>query len=221
MRVKIDRAAGLFAAIMFIVSGSWSSVVHAYYDCGSLENAFGPYDYREHKHGTFQLQLVESAHFTKNVENHISGKGGGRGRQGAMSDLDYTLRAFPNHHRALYSVSLFEIKYKIPRSDRYYSLDCYFDRAMRFAPTDGVVRLIYGIYYQKIENYEEALKRYKEALQLMPDSSEAHYNLGLLYLKLKDNKQAKYHAIQAYELGFPLPGLKNKLRALGLWDNGK
>ena len=64
--------------------------------CGSLENAYGPYDYRTDRGN--RLYLVESAHFTPVVESLISGLSGPLG-----AELDYTLRAFPNHHRALIS----------------------------------------------------------------------------------------------------------------------
>lgn len=36
--------------------------------CGSLQNAFGPFDYRDPSARGQPLQLVESAHFTPDVE---------------------------------------------------------------------------------------------------------------------------------------------------------
>ena len=66
-------------------------------NCGPLANAFGPFDYRTEKGNS--LYLVESAHFTPAVEAVIAGNTTYIG-----GDLDYTLRAFPNHHRALMSM---------------------------------------------------------------------------------------------------------------------
>jgi exosortase A-associated hydrolase 1 len=61
--------------------------------CGSLANAFGPYDYRTDRGQP--LNLVESAHFTTE-----SGAVDSRYHRPIGVELDYTLRAFPNHHRA-------------------------------------------------------------------------------------------------------------------------
>lgn len=46
-------------------------------------------------------------------------------------------------------------------------------------------------------------------------SADIHYSLGLLNLKLKQLDDAEHHARRAYELGYPLPGLRNKLAAAG------
>ena len=45
-------------------------------------------------------------------------------------------------------------------------------------------------------------------------SAELHYFLGLSYLDDDDLVSAKKHAEVAYRLGYPLPGLKNKLKRL-------
>lgn len=46
-------------------------------------------------------------------------------------------------------------------------------------------------------------------------SSEIQYFLGMAYLKRKEFGKASEHAKRAYELGYPLPGLRNKLAAAG------
>ena len=51
-------------------------------------------------------------------------------------------------------------------------------------------------------------------------SPELQYNLGLIYLELKQPDLAMERAKVAYDLGSPLPGLKNKLKALGKWNPG-
>src|SRR5678816_4417104 len=65
--------------------------------CGPLANAYGPFDYRTDRTGT-TLSIVEDNHFTPAVEQLISGITSSVG-----GEIDYTLRAFPNHHRALLS----------------------------------------------------------------------------------------------------------------------
>ncbi len=62
------------------------------------------------------------------------------------------------------------------------------------------------------------MEQYQEAFRLQPEDATTNYNLGLMYLKEKDYEQAIVHAKTAYELGFPLPGLRNKLMKTGKWD---
>jgi tetratricopeptide (TPR) repeat protein len=130
-------------------------------------------------------------------------------------DLDYTLRAFPNHHKALVSL----VRYYL-QGERDYSVpppECYLQRALKFRPQDGVVWMVYGVYLHRLGRYQTALDYYKKAVELMPQSSEAHYDLGLLYIDLKQYDQAIEHAHKAYALGFPLPGLRNQLKKAGRW----
>ena len=187
--------------------------VRAETDCGNLSNAYGPFNYIDPDHFNNKLNVVERHHFTSKVENLIEGE------SGALAlDIDYTLRAFPNHHRALWSAAKLQLQRGWTPDAHYFSADCYFDRAMRFQPKDGMVRMIYGIYLHKKQSYKDALVRYKEALELKPDSSEIYYNMGLLYVDTKDFANAKIAAEKAYGLGYPLPGLKNQLVRAGYWD---
>ena len=67
--------------------------------CGPLETGgYGPYDYTNPIHFREKLPIVEGAHFDAGVE---SLRGHLKKNAGTLDgDLDYTLRAFPNHHRA-------------------------------------------------------------------------------------------------------------------------
>src|SRR4249919_1218189 len=97
-------------------------------DCGSLENAYGPYDYTNAYDRANKIPIVEGAHFQPEVEALIRSPTVGT----LMGALDYTLRAVPNHHRALAAVA----RYALGGGSRekFYSAECYFDRAMRFKP---------------------------------------------------------------------------------------
>jgi Flp pilus assembly protein TadD len=183
--------------------------------CGTLLNAYGPYDYTNPEDVRDKLPIVEQYHFDHNVEQlkmhaHSSASLG--------ADLDYTLRAFPNHHRALDTIGRYQLQSKQPIAPAaHYTAECYFDRAMAFAPNDGITRMVYGIYLTRKGDREGALQRYGEAVALMPDSAEAHYNLGLLYESMKRYDDALTEAHAAYARGFPLPGLRNKLVRAGVW----
>jgi tetratricopeptide (TPR) repeat protein len=50
-------------------------------------------------------------------------------------------------------------------------------------------------------------------------SAEVQYNLGLINLEIGDAESAHGNAVTAYSLGYPLPGLKNKLRKVGRWSD--
>lgn len=188
-----------------------SACAHAAYEpCGSLENAYGPFDYRTHRD---KLAIVEKFHFTQSVEMLQSGHTGSLG-----GDLDYTLRASPNHPRALMAMSNLALRNHTDHvRGAEYTIECYFDRAIRFAPNDGNVYMIYGTYLFKKGDKESAIKELKIAERYAEDNANLHYNLGLVYLDVKAYDQALAHAQRAYALGFPLAGLRNKLIAAGKW----
>ncbi|MES2263018.1 MAG: tetratricopeptide repeat protein [Pseudomonadota bacterium] len=181
--------------------------------CGELANHYGPYDYR--KRGQVNLEIVEHAHFTADVEKGIRGA---TSDMGIGADLDYTLRAIPNHHRALATLTRVAIRDRIvtvPHTK--WPVECYLDRAQRFAPDDGMVWATYGGYLFAVGRSDDAMAKFKQAYILEPENATINYNLGLLYLKNKDYDNALKHAEKAYAMKFPLPGLKNKLVEAGKW----
>lgn len=189
-------------------------ILHAQEACGALDGPgqFGPFDYTKPEDRT-NLAVVESYHFGPKVQSLPPGAPTG-------GDIDYTLRAFPNHHRALERMIEFSIRNKSPKPPgASYNLPCYFDRALRIKPDDGIVYMLFGDYLARTGKPQEALEKYKEALRLRPDDANVNYNAGLLYFNLKNYELAIEHAKKAYELGFPLPGLKNKLQKIGKWNS--
>ncbi|MFK8030991.1 MAG: tetratricopeptide repeat protein [Gammaproteobacteria bacterium] len=184
--------------------------------CGSLENAYGPYDYTNPRHFRERLEIVEISHFDAGVE---SLRGHARKPVQLTADLDYTLRAFPNHHKALYSM----LRYNLSKDPRHrkkmrYTADCYFNRALTWQPRDGQVRVLYGLYLSRTGKIEEAKVQFQEAANLMPESPEVHYNIGLMLAKSGDYIEARKHAHKAYALGHPMQGLKNILTRAGEWE---
>jgi tetratricopeptide (TPR) repeat protein len=183
--------------------------------CGELDNAYGPYDYADSGQRAKHLSIVERFHFTRNVENLEIGHSSSVG-----ADLDYTLRAFPNHHRALAALTKLALRDKtIKPTGVKYSVHCYFERAIRFKPSDPAVRMVYGSYLQKLGQPDKAIDQFIVAVNLQPEDPTINYNLGLLYMQKKDYEQARTHAKKAYEQGFPLPGLKNQLIQAGKWED--
>lgn len=178
--------------------------------CGDLGNGYGPYDYRTDRD---KLPIVEAGHFTPEVEalfRSVTGYIGG--------DLDYTLRAFPNHHRALVSMMRFGERTKSaqPPSAKY-TVECYFERAVRFRPDDTTVRMLFATYLHKIGREADANQQLELAVKLAGENAFTHYNAGLVYLDLKNYDEALRQAHVAYELGFPRPHLREALKAMGKW----
>ncbi|SFU46160.1 tetratricopeptide repeat protein [Nitrosospira multiformis] len=194
-----------------IISAVFTNVQAAPH-CGELTTAYGPYDYTNADHRK-KLGVVEQFHFTPNIEKLI------KGENLLGDDIHYTLAASPNHHRALDSMAQLSFKEKnIRPAGAKYSIHCYFERAIRFKPSDAMVRMVYSKYLIKAGHPKEAAEQLQIAVDLQPEDPTINYNVGLLYLKQKNYEQAKTYAKKAYELGFPLPGLKNQLKQAGKWD---
>ena len=56
-----------------------------------------------------------------------------------------------------------------------------------------------------------------KAAELSDNSPNLEYNLGLGYFDLRSYDKSLLHAKRAYDGGFPLPGLREKLRQVGQW----
>jgi tetratricopeptide (TPR) repeat protein len=207
------RLLALLCVLTWSATSQAANVMGALGDCGELANGFGPFDYRSPTDRQ-NLGVVEKHHFTPHVESLA------RGATGTVAgDLDYTLRAFPNHVRALAAISRLSIRDKTSRPiGASYSVECYFDRALRFRPKDGLVYMVYGDHVAKTGQTDKAVELLRHAAELEPFNATAIYNLGLMYFNKKDYDQSLLYAQKAYELGFPLPGLKNKLVAIGKWN---
>ncbi len=178
--------------------------------CGDLWNAYGPYDYRSDRD---KLGIVERFHFTPEVEALIRGKSGQ-----IDGDIGYTLRAFPNHHRALIAMMRYAERLKTDKPPRArYTVDCYFDRALRFQPDDHVVRMIFASHLAKTGRRTLALQHLEAAKQLVPDSPLSIYNIGLVYFDLKEYDKALEMAHRALALDLPRTELKDQLKSVGRW----
>ncbi|WP_290637945.1 tetratricopeptide repeat protein [Aquisalimonas sp.] len=175
---------------------------------------YGPYDYTNPYHFAERLPRVEEHHFWRAIENLDSDN-----TRMLARNLRYTLNVFPNHHRALRSMTRLVIRTgeAQPRGlER--TIDCWFYRAHVFAPQDGVVHMIQGMYHYDLGEYDEALARMKAGLELEPDNLNIIYNLGLVYAEIEDYPSAREYAERVYEADFPLDGLRRKLQAAGYWD---
>lgn len=180
--------------------------------CGSLDNGFGPFDYRTASQ--FTRYRVEHYHFTEQVATLTHGQSG----ESIGGDIAYTLRAFPNHIRALMAMAeLARRQKRDPPTGSPYTVECWFQRAEEFRPDDGQVYLAYGVALLQRGKQSAAIAQLEKALELLPNDANAEYNLGLAYFDRKEYDKALAHAKKAYALGFPLPGLREMLKREGQW----
>lgn len=211
-------------SLCLIVWTGWNSNAFATVEdieCGSLDNAFGPFDYRTAS--TYNKNLVEIPHFNDQYMAVMRGQTRARGNE-VMDDLHYTLRVFPNHHGSLVAIDrlgrLMKSEKPHPRA---YKLECYYIRGIRMAKDDPVVYYLFGLYLQHRGRKAEARQKIEYAVELF-DASEENispnllYNLGLVFFEFGAYDKAADYAQQAAERGFDLPGLINKLKKIGRWQ---
>jgi tetratricopeptide (TPR) repeat protein len=133
--------------------------------------------------------------------------------RGVKADLSFVMSSWPNYYPVLEALITYDLgggkTYDFP------STRCFLERARTIFPDDVKVRLLEGYYFWKKNDKDRAISSYEDALTLDPDASDAHYNLGLVYLEMKQYDKAREHAQAAYAAGYPLTGLKNRLAKAG------
>jgi tetratricopeptide (TPR) repeat protein len=179
--------------------------------CGTLENHYGPFDYRTQRD---KLEIVERYHFTPSVESLRAGASTTR----LGGDISYLLATSPNHHRGLLAMMRLADREKSPHpKNMRYSVDCYFDRAIRFQRNDTTVRMLYAQYLQKQKRTPEALAQLQVASDIAKDNGFTNYNIGLVYFEMGQYDLALAQAHKAKALGFDQPELAQMLAAKNKW----
>lgn len=213
-----------FATLLLIAISCTSYADDDYENCGTLENHYGPFDYYSPANHTSgpgarsKISIVEVRHLTPGMLQLKKGSTAVQIRQ----DLDYTLRAVPNHPAALDLASRFEDRrrdstmFAKAQKPLYLSANCYFKRAIMLTPNNGTVWMLYALHAHRQGRLNAAVERYRRAEALNLDSAVFHYNFGLTLLDVNDLEGAREHAERAAELGYPLEGLKKRLADRGV-----
>ena len=197
---------GILAGVAAQTPGGASDSV-----CGSLRNHYGPYDYRKDKD---KLGVVEQYHFAPEVEMLIRAQSS----RYPSGDISYTLHAFPNHHRALIAMVKWGERHKSghpPGTSR--SIDCWFDRAVRFAPNDTIVRVLFAGHLGRTQRLEQAKEQLARAAEFAGDNGFSVFNIGISYFELGDYPSALKYAHIAQKLGFTRPELQKLLEERNEW----
>ena len=161
--------------------------------------------------GTELLRGVDKYHVTLVTEKLRTHQ-----YESAYGDLAFTFRYFPNHPQGL--VLLMQL------CERWQSAQCapstvldVFEMAIAANPNVAATYVAQGIYLYRLKRFSAAIASLDKALTIDHDSLNAHYNLGLLYFDTKQYELANAHAQRAYQLGAPVPGLREKLVRAGKW----
>ncbi len=194
-------------------------------DCLPLHLArkYGPFNYNQA--GIDQRQLVEVPHFEAHYQTYRLGReknpGNVRGpHEYPANGFSYTLWAFPNHPIALAAMEDLGIKHKSDRPPgTQLRVHCYFQRAVRFTPDDPMVRALYGYYYARRGKKEEAMAQLAKAESLNSSTPDVAVYSAFAYFEMKEFDRSLAAAKQAYQLGYQLPGLRNKLERAKKWQD--
>lgn len=210
--VNATRAGQRFGLLALLVSATLAHAQQAgeLNVCGDLANHYGPYDFRTEKG---RLKIVDSAHFTPVVEALV---GAATGDMNA--DIDYVLRASPNHHRALVSVMRLASRSKEGQLRGFkWTFACYFDRAVRFAPDDVIVRMLYAQFLGQNKRVDDAVRQLDSAIKLAPENAITQYNVGLVFMEMGQHDRALAQAHLALKMGYPRTELTDSLKKVNRW----
>lgn len=210
---------GLLFGVLMASTGSvaWSREVTAPPDedsyCTESYNR-EPRDYRL-RNSSEQMRWAFDDNWRAHTARGFAKMQAGEYSERTKADFNWTLLRWPNHIDALKGIVQYDLA-----GGRIYSMmptHCYFRNARRFAPDDVSVILVEGYWRWKKKDFDRAVEAYEDVLTIDPDSVDAHYNLGLVYFDLGNFPKAREHASLAYSGGYPLPGLREKLKKAGQW----
>ena len=80
-----------------------------------------------------------------------------------------------------------------------------------------MVKVLHGIFLMRIGQKSGAVSKLEQAANLDQSNANIQYNLGLAYFDVGNYVAARESARRAYSAGFPLPGLREKLKRAGKW----
>jgi Tfp pilus assembly protein PilF len=140
------------------------------------------------------LQNVEKYHLGPNNfwEKYRSGK-----FNYALQELDFVLRYYPNHPKALLLVG------SIAKLTQSPSVAIpYYDKALRLFPQYALTHAQYGAFLVEIGNIAGGIAKLKEAIKMDPNLAPARAWLADAYQRKGELELARQEAVRAKELGY-------------------
>lgn len=209
--------------IVLCLALAWALPLHARVEggdieCGSVARDSARPDSPPYNYWTASAEQRRQAERLDSLPLATSASGSREARERKAAELEAVLRVFPNHPRALMAMADLARAEKSgrPRGSRY-SMGCWYDRAVRFAPNDVQVRLAYGHWLAQRGERAAAIAQLDRVAAEAMESQTLSYNLGLAYCESEAWDKALRAAHRAYALGHTLPGLRNRLASAGKW----
>jgi uncharacterized protein (TIGR02996 family) len=183
--------------------------------CGDpFKNGFGPWDYRTAD--PKRKELVERFHFTPGIETMT--RPVNTMMHDMAGDVEYTLNVFPNHHRALVTMRRLSERHRAdPPPGTKRTVECWYDRAIRFSPDDNVPRVLYAQWLHGKGRRDDAMAQVDEAVRRAGENALSHFSIGLLLVEMGNLERALQQAHKARALGLQRPELENLLRRQNAW----
>ena len=155
-----------------------------------------------------------------NVQGHHLAPGRAAMEKGefppALEHFEFILAYYPNHPQALFALSELCLKWKHLTCDL--KVEQWLQKAIARNPDAAQSYVVQAMHLHRKNKLDDAVKVYKRAIELAPNSVNAHYNLGLAYADLKQYDLANLHAQKSLALGANLPGLRTRLEKVGKWN---
>jgi len=137
------------------------------------------------------IKSVDTYH-TNKVMNWIHNKN----YDAALSDLQFALKRFPNHPKALMLIVTYAHFTNSPNMAM-----PYYERAIKLFPQHAITYAQYGTYLVDIGIVQIGIERLKKAIEINPKLSIAYKWLSEAYIKKGDIELARKTIEKAKELG--------------------
>lgn len=197
--IRLVKIVALLAAI-WPVPGAWAAQPNpggGLIDVDYFSPSTDP-NYSEH------LWAVEEYHYKPAVNWLMSGS-----PAQARDDIEFILRHFPNHPKAL--ALAFEYGKRIKQPD--YALPLY-QKAVQMNPKIAGIWSDFGTLQHELKNYTEAVACFEKAVAINAKTGIYRYNLGLSLFEIKEYEKAQVEATAARDMGVPFTALQDKLDGL-------
>lgn len=138
--------------------------------------------------------------------------------QNAASEATYSHQRTAPSHPFFVKMAMILARVEYNRGNRARAI-AELGKLVELAPEIAETYSVLGAYLFREKRFDEARNILESGIEAVEKpTAEMHYFLGLVLLRKKEYSEARVHAKEAYSLGYPLPGLRNRLRSVGYWD---
>lgn len=135
----------------------------------------------------------------------------------AQGESNYAVQRIPPTNPVHWKMLTIQARVLYERGNKAQGIDA-LKHIVRQQPDLADSYAVLGNYLYKDGKLDEARDVLQTGLSKVPKpTSEMHYFLGMILFKQGSFEGAREQAQQAYALGYPLPGLRNRLKATGHW----